>query len=238
MPTLRLLLSDSLGFLRRHIAAVLFLVLVIYVPIELLLSALPFDDEQVLKSLGRAFRMQRLLETFVGVICTMALAHLVLADHEQRALPVRDSLWLAASRWRASIGTQFLLGFLYLGALLALVLPLFFVWIATFFTIPLVALRELAGSSAIKASWALVRGRWWAVFRLVSLLTLVQLTIVVVVAVPTGLLPDLYLLDVLSSLLIDVSGTLFTVAAVKLMFHLEKHPVAVAPDPVLSIQPV
>lgn len=238
MPTLRVLLSDSLSFLRRNLAAVSLLVLVIYIPIELLLSALPFDEEQVLKSLGREFRMQRLLETLLGVICTMALAHLVLADHEQRALTIRDSLWLATSRWRASLGTQFLLGFLYLGALLAFVVPLFYVWIATLFTIPLVALRELSGTSAIKASWALVRGRWWAVFRLVFLLTLVQLAIVVVVAVPFVLLPEFYLLDVASSLLIDLTGTLFTVAAVKVMLHLEKNPVSGAPDAQLSIQPV
>ena len=159
MPTARALLADSLRFLRQNAIPALCIVLVIYIPIELILSALPFDDEQFLKSTAREFRLQRALESLLGVLCYMALAHLVLADHEKRLLTTGDSLWLAASRWRASVGTQFLLGLIYLGALLALVLPLVFVWIATVFTVPLVALRDRSGLQAIKASWALVRGR-------------------------------------------------------------------------------
>ena len=111
MPTARALLGESLRFLRQHAISVLCVVLVIYIPIELILSALPFDDEQFLKSTAREFRIQRTLEALFGVLCSMALAHLVLADHEKRILSTGDSLWLAASRWRASVGTQFLLVF-------------------------------------------------------------------------------------------------------------------------------
>ena len=244
MPTARALLSESLRFCRQHAISVLCVVLVIYIPIELILSALPFDDEQFLKSTAREFRLQRTLEALFGVLCSMALAHLVLADHEKRILTTRDSLWLAASRWRASVGTQFLLGLLYLGALLALVLPLVFVGIATVFTVPLVALRDHSGVRAIKASWALVRGRWWAVFRLVALLVLAELGLAALVIAPFLFLPEHYLLDVASSLLLDITAALFTVATVKAMLHLEAHPVAgahaaaplLAPAP--SIRPV
>jgi hypothetical protein len=226
MPTARALLSDSLRFLRRHGLSVLFIVLVIYIPIELILSALPFDDEQFLKSTAREFRRQWTLEALLGVLCSMAVAHLVLADHEGRILTTSDSLWLAASRWRASVGTQFLRGLIYLGALLALVVPLIFVGIATIFTVPLVALRDQSGVQAIKASWALVRGRWWAVFRLMALLGLAELVLAAIVIAPFIFLPEHYLLDVASSLLLDIMAALFTVATVKAMLQLEAHPVA------------
>ncbi len=244
MPTARALLSDSLRFLRQHAMPALCVVLVIYVPIELILSALPFDDEQLLKSTAREFRVQRALEALFRVLCSMALAHLVLADHEKRPLTTSDSLWLAASRWRASVGTQFLLGLIYLGALLALVLPLVFVWIATVFTVPLVALRDRSGFQAIKASWALVRGRWWVVFRLMALLVLAQIVLAVLVVAPFLFLPEHYVLDVASSLLLDIVAALFTVATVKVLLHLEAHPVEEVypapqvPEPVPSIRPV
>jgi hypothetical protein len=244
MPTARALLADSLRFLRQNAIPALCIVLVIYIPIELILSALPFDDEQFLKSTAREFRLQRALEALLGVLCSMALAHLVLADHEKRLLTTGDSLWLAASRWRASVGTQFLLGLIYLGALLALVLPLVFVWIATVFTVPLVALRDRSGLQAIKASWALVRGRWWAVFRLMALLVLAEVVLAVLVTAPFLFLPEHYVLDVASSLLLDIVAALFTIATVKAMLHLEAHPVEeahpAAPvlEPAPSIRPV
>jgi hypothetical protein len=221
MPRLRELLSSAFSFCRRHGRAVLIIVLLVYVPIDLVLAALPFDDERFFHSLGRQFRVQRLLEMFLGVFCTMAIAHLVLADREGRSLSVQDSLWLAASRWKASVGTQILVNLFFGAGVLALVIPVLFVWVATLFTLPLVALREVSGMAAIKASWALVRGRAWAVFRVLLLLTGIEIAAAIVVVIPFLFLPDHYLLEVVSSLIFDVIGAYFIVVGVQWMLKLE-----------------
>ena len=222
MPTPHELFSSSFSFCRRHSRAVLTVVLVVYIPIDLLMEAIPVDEELTLQSFARFIRVAVLLETLIGVLCTMALAHLVLADREGRALSVRDAFWLAASRWRASVGTQILTNLLFLAGLLALVLPAIFVWFATLFTIPLVALRELSGMAAIKASWALIRSRWWAVCRMLLLIGLVGFGMMMVVFVPYAFLPDQYAINVVFSLAMDMISAFFTVVVVHWMLALEK----------------
>jgi len=105
--------------------------------------------------------------------------------------------------------------------LLALVLPGIVVWIATLFTIPLVALRELSGIAAVKASWALVRGRWWAVLRMLLLLGVIYVALLFVVFVPYAFLPDHYVVDVLFSLVTEVIAAFFLVVTVHWMLALE-----------------
>lgn len=221
MPRLRDLLSSSFSFCRRHGRAVLLIVLVVYIPIDLVLEAIPFDDDRFLQSFGRYYRKARILEMLVGVFCTMAIAHLVLADREGRSLSVKDAFWHAAARWRASVGTQIILNLLLAASILALVLPVFFYWVATVFVIPLVALRELSGTAAIKASWALVRGRWWAMFRLLLLLMVVRVAFITVALLPYFFLPEHYAIEVLFAVVADVVSALFTVATVQLMLTLE-----------------
>jgi len=221
MPTLRELLASSFSFCRRHAGAVLTIVLVVYVPIDLVEEAIPFDDELTLRSFGRYLRVAMALETLIGVFCTMAIAHLVLADREGRVLSVQDALWLAASRWRASVGTQIMVNFFFVLGLLALVLPGIFVRVAMLFAILQVALRDLSGFAAIKASWALIRGRWWAVFGRLLLLALMFVALAVVVVVPVVFLPEHYVVDVVTSLLIDVIAAFFLVVIVQWMLALE-----------------
>ena len=221
MPTLRELLSSAWSFCRRHGSAVLTVVFLVYLPINLVLEAIPFDDERLLQSFARYYRVAGPLEMFIGVLCTMALAHLVLADREARALSVTDAFWLAAERWSASIRTQIIVGLLFVGGLLALVLPGIVVWIATLFTIPLVALRELSGMAAVKASWALVRGRWGAVLRMLLLLGLIYIALLVVAFVPYAFLPEHYIVEVAFSLVMEMIAAFFLVVTVYWMLALE-----------------
>ena len=222
MPTLRELLSSSWSFCRRHGRAVLTIVLMVYIPIDLKLEAIPFDDERLLQSYARYFRAAAPLEMFVGVFSTMAIAHLVLADSESRSLSVKDAFWLAASRWRASVGTQIIVNLLFVAGLLALVLPGIYVKIATLFTIPLVALRDLSGMAAVKASWALIRGRWWAVLRMLLLLGGIFFAIAIVAFTPYVFMPEHYVIDVAFSLVMDVIAAFFLVVTVQWMLALEK----------------
>ena len=230
MPTLRELLDLSWSFCRRHGAAVLTIVLLVYTPIDLVLETIPYDED-LLRSFRRYIRVAIPLEIFVGVFCTMAIAHLVLADREGRSLSVKDAFWLAASRWPASVATQIIATLLFVAGLLLFVLPGIYIWVATIFTVPLVALRGLWGIEAIKASLALVRGRWWAVFRLLILLGLIDFAVTVVALLPYAFLPEHFVIEVVFSLVIDVITAFFLVVIVHWMLALESAAAARAEMP-------
>jgi hypothetical protein len=183
-----------------------------------------------------SFRLERTLETLIGILSTLALAGLVESVRQGGTPSLRRCFGGAVSRWGPAIGTQMLLNLSLLLGFLLLVLPSIFIAVATAFSLVLVALRESSGTAALQGSWDLVRGRWWPTFRLLALLVLCEVGIAIGLTLPATFLPDHPLILVADGLITDFVMAYFFVALVVLFLELEAQAKvsSEAPDPPLD----
>ncbi|HEV2074792.1 MAG TPA: hypothetical protein VGR10_00975, partial [Thermoleophilaceae bacterium] len=114
----------------------------------------------------------------------------------------RESLHFALRRLRQLLWVTLLYGVLTTLAVVLLVVPAVYLWVAWAVAIPAVLVEDVRGRRALGRSFRLIRGRWWASFGIL----LIGFLIAAVVQVVVGLAFGLVTLLAPESLLVNVLG--------------------------------
>ena len=107
--------------------AILIITLCVYIPVNIILALVPMSS--LTESMGAARALQlysnisRLLEAFIGIISTVAIAYVVEKTLLEQPVTWGEALGHGFSRWGSTFGTGLLAGIILLGLTLLLVIP-------------------------------------------------------------------------------------------------------------------
>lgn len=199
-------------------------ILIIYIPINIILSFIPFESEGF-EGLRWYFRSAQILELLVGIIATVAVAKIVECAINGEPITYAEALKYSLTRWGRAIAVQILAGLIIFGMLLLLIVPGVIWAIYYTFAIYVVALRGINGKAALDYSKRLVRGQWGRVFGiglLINLLALLAAFIIgFVIAIPFAFFLGDYIIEILSSTVVDLVTGLFSVAWVVFFLNVD-----------------
>lgn len=221
------LLSEGWQQFRAHFKAICIITLVIYIPINIILSFFPIGNS--LSDMRPYLRMVQFLEGFFGIISTIAIAFLVKSTLDrQQTLTAGEALKKALSKWLPVLGTNIIVGLFVFGLTLLLIVPgiIFAVyWVP--FALYAVLFADKFGISALSYSKAMVKGRWWTVCGYSLVLFIFYMISAVIAGIPSGFLPNIQAVQVAANLLVDLSGAFFNVVALLFFLNFDRvRPVA------------
>lgn len=174
----------------RHWLGLGSVVLVVWAPIELLsayLDANVFGDDNFLKF----WRFSQMLENFIGIIGTAGVIYVGSESLAGRTVTFGGAIKAGFAAWGRLWWTRLLSGLLILGLLVFLILPGIFALVALSLVEPVTVLEGVSGGIAIRRSFALTRGRFWFLLRLCLCAYSPCLLILMVLGLPSVLLPVL-----------------------------------------------
>ena len=211
-----------------------FVILIVYIPINTILSFIPVDPEGF-KGFGLYLRVVQLLELLIGTIATMAIAKIVECAVNGEQIDYSAALKFSLTRWGRGIAVEILAGLIIFCMLLLLIVP-GVIWAVYYsFGIFIVALRGISGKEALDYSKRLVKGQWGRVFGIGLALGLLSMLAAFAVGLYAGFfLPEVQVISILSDTMGDVIMVMFTVMSVVFFLnvdYLKPKPIEVlAPD--------
>lgn len=212
--SLKDILTTSWLLYRENFKQILIIVLLVYVPIEIVLSFVSLGLDQGWSGMRLFLRLSQAFELFFGVIATIAIARLIEAKINEKAVNLRlafDNFW---SVWPRTIFTSVLAGLVIIGFTLLLIVP-GVIWSGYYlFILPVVILRGLSGGAALAYSKKLVIGQWWRVLNIFVMMGLITLVVMVLVCLPLWFLPEYFLFEIIAGVLGDIVFAFYTVASV------------------------
>lgn len=204
------ILSESWKYFTENFKLILLITLIIYIPIDIIISALPIKEG--LEGIEIEIRIIQILEGLIGIIATMAIAYLIKNKIDGKTLSFAEVLKKSLSRWGSVVLTNILFGIFIIGLSFLLIIPGIIYLIYWIFTNYAVILNEKYGNEALKYSHSIVKGRWWKVFGYSILFGIIMIITGILVSIPFAFLPFNFATDVLNSLFIDIAFSFFTVA--------------------------
>lgn len=212
------ILTHAWKHFRQHLQSIIIITLIVYIPVNIILSYVPFDTfvEQYgqLRALKIYTKIIDLLEAVIGVIATMAIAYIITAHMEGKTLRVGEALQKALARWPAAMGTGFLAGVFIIGLSLLLIVPGIIYSVYWVFVTYVVALRGLSWKRALDYSKSIVQGRWWTVVGYQFILAFLGIMLGIVVGALSGLLPEHRVIDVATDTFFDLAASYLMVASI------------------------
>ncbi len=203
------ILSYSWKKFTQNFQLILFVILTVYIPINIILSFVPFDAP--LEQMGgmQGFRIYmkiiQILEGLIGIIATMSIAYIIKQKIDGKIVDFKHAIKKSLSRWPAAIGTNIMLGIFLLGLTLLLIIPGIIYSVYWIFVLYVVVLHDKSGKNALDYSKGIVKGRWWKVvgYSLVFgiLALVVSLSIGLAEGVILGFLPENFIVSVFEVLL-------------------------------------
>ena len=104
-----------------------------------------------------------LLLSLKGILIPMGITVILRGSLEGKAVDYQTALRTAFTRWGAGITTSLLMGVCLLGLAILLIVPAIYFGVLWAFAMYLIIDENLSGMAALKASKAIVSGRWWKV---------------------------------------------------------------------------
>jgi hypothetical protein len=229
------ILAEGWSLYFSNFAKIALILVCVYIPVNILLEVIPLDG--LVASVGVSYAsqvyqmIQRLLEFLIGNIATLALACLVERARHGETLSVGEALRHGLARWTSMVGTGVLSGLILLGLSLLLIVPGIIWGMYYTFWIYVVALRGLGGKAALDYSKSLVQGQWWSIFGTALVLGILAFVISLIFGLVLYQLPADPIVNILSSLVVDVISGLFIVMFIVWFLNLDflKYPQPDAP---------
>lgn len=228
LPRFGPLLKETLGIWRAEAGTFALVVLAVRLPLNVisaLFGGIGYGED--LESSCAVFgwhlvqKQHLILEILLGVLSYLGLAWLVERVRQDGSRSFHECLAATVPRWPAGVWTQFLGTLAWIAGLVLLVVPGIFIGVATSFSPMLVSLRGRSGLEALHGSWDLVRGRWWPVFWLLVMLSVIEAGFGLLMALPSRWLPEHLLVTIAEGLLMDFIGAFFFVAMVIVFLELD-----------------
>jgi len=202
------MLSKAWRLYRDNFSLILAIVLIVYIPINIVLGMLPMDNSQ------EGFRlyagMAQLLEGIFGIISTMAIAFVVKYKLDDKKIDWQKAIEKSFSRWWPAIWTNLFVGILLIALFILLIVPGVIFAIYWAFVIYVVALFGKSGKEAMDRSKAIVKGRWWKVFLYNIIFGILILLVVGILSLFT-MISDSYIFVLIVDTAMDVAGAYFIV---------------------------
>ncbi|MDD3117888.1 MAG: hypothetical protein PHQ27_01795 [Victivallales bacterium] len=216
-------------YFKENAATIIPIYLLIYLPINWVLSLIPSNpEESIIASLRKQWHVSQTLEMLVGIIAVMALMKIIEAAVNGRSIGIKEAISAILPRWGASIWTAICLRVILMLGFLLFIIPGVFLYICFYFAIPAVALRKKSGGAALQYSRQLVRGQWCYVFVTMLVIGIANFVVAMSIGGLTMLLPDIQLLDIITDTIIDLTEAPFLTMAIILFLNLDyrAHPAA------------
>ncbi|MDF2841128.1 MAG: hypothetical protein K0Q99_1900 [Clostridia bacterium] len=219
--TLEEIFTGSWSIFTKNFKPIFIITMLIYIPINIFMyivgnTILDLSDFRIYLNIAN------LLETLFGIIVSMGIAVIVeKATYSETGEEIgwKSALSKSLSRWASGVGTSLLGGFILVLFVLLLVIP-GIIWSVYYaFLIQAVVLRNVGGTDALGYSKSLVKGQWWKVFGITTLILVLQLIISFAVGFIGGFLPAI--LGVVTDSLIDIIEAFFTVTTTVFFINLD-----------------
>lgn len=160
--------------------------LIIYVPCAILstyYSRFVLGDAESFAALAKSYRFDRLLDNVIGIL---ALTPIVLATRDWRN--GRMGTWGGYLKqgfklWGRLLVVNLLTGLLLWGLAILLLVPALIGYVYVLFACEAAVLLNLSGGAAIRESYRVIKGHWWATvgYGLITALIIIGLMVVPVV---------------------------------------------------------
>lgn len=211
------LFSAAWQLYNQHFSDILWVMLWVYLPVNLAIGLLPVDWQlpgAIPEEAQLAFNFALFLEFFVGIIATIAVAALVEHAVRGESLPWHMALRYGLAHWLPAIVTELLAALIIMGLTFLLIIP-GIIWAFYYaFVVYVVALRAVSGRRALAYSKRLVQGQWWRICGVLLATGLIgQLALLVITGVLT-LIADNPVADFIINSVADVVGAFFLVVTV------------------------
>lgn len=211
------LFSAAWQLYNQHFSDILWIMLCVYVPVNLVVALLPVDWELpgvIPAEAQLSLNFALFLEFFVGIIATIALAALVEHAIQEEPLSWHGALRYGLARWLPAVVTELLAALIIMGLTFLLIIP-GIIWAFYYaFAVYVVALRPASGRRALAYSKGLVQGQWWRVCGILLATSLIgQLALLVITGLLT-LIADNPVADFIINSVADVVGAFFLVVTV------------------------
>ncbi len=188
------ILSVSKDIYLKNFKAVLFIVLIVYLPLNTVLN-LVGGNLETLDQINSYTSVSQILEGLLGVIASMGLIIMtekyILAKDDLYEADWQEALKSGLSRWTSCIGTNILAGLIIFGLTLLLVVPGIIWSIYYGFVMQVVVLKNMGGKDALDYSKAMVKGQWWNVFGHLFIFGLVPFVVSLVYGAISAFIPNI-----------------------------------------------
>ena len=213
------LLSKGWEIYKNNFKIFLLIILVIYVPINLILNLLPESIEPTFESIRLEVYVSQILELILGIIATLAIAYAVNKIINKKTPQVWESIKNALLVWDKAILTTFLAGIILIGLFLLLIIPGIIYSVYYTFFLYAIVLKDVKFKGALDFSKQLVMGRWWRVFGIAIFVSII-ISIFAGFAVIPFEYSNNYLINVAGDTLFDIIFALRDIVMVVFFLNL------------------
>lgn len=196
LPSAVDLIKQAWDVMTTHSQLIFKIILLIYIPINTILFLQTSQYAEAEADWGMfadTIRFSNSLETFLGVIATIAVIYITYRHHQgarQGQISVDDIKKIVKERYVSVFITNIALGFLLVLATLLFVIPGIYFGVAWAFTIQVVVLAGKRGWDALKHSKSLIGPRWWFSLGYFFVIFMVGVGIVALYMLLTAFIPD------------------------------------------------
>jgi hypothetical protein len=207
--------SDAWRIYRERFGAIAVVVVIIWMPCELVdsyFNYFVFDPEDI----RGPMKLTQFLENFFGIIATAGVTYIALGRIADRKVGCGEALRMGFTRWGAMWVTRFLFCLTVIFGLLLLIIPGLYFGIRFWFAEAIVVAEGVSGPVALQRSFDLTRGRFWPLFWLIILSILIVAVPVVLLSLPVIFIPalDHWLIDAAFKLPCDIAAAFAAVVFV------------------------
>lgn len=215
------LFSSSWNIWTKHFQPILLITLLVYVPINIVLYFAPNPEANV-EGIRQYLRAAQLLEFFIGVLSTMAIAHIVYESVEHKKdLGFMEALQKAFARYISAIGTQLLMGIFLVVLVILLIVPAIYFGVLWSFALYAIMFKNKVFMGALDDSYAIVKGRWWFTFGRFMAIVVAALVVAFSVGLISWLFPNTIVFTVMTDTFIDVVASYFLVVQTVLYLNMD-----------------
>jgi hypothetical protein len=197
VPTTREVLAAAWRVTRPNLFTITAITLMVYIPIDVLLSFIPVSEEEGLLGLKLYFKVQRVLEFWIGTVVSLALVHVADAASRGARVSVSDAFRRASERYGSGLWSTFLYELGLLVGLVLLVVPGIAAAVFWVFYLQFVVIHDKPGKPALVESYRFVKGRWWRFLKPMLLLGCLFVAVALVAAVTAAFMPESRAVEVL-----------------------------------------
>ena len=216
MASLETVFRAAWGVMRTNFVSIVVLTLAVNIPINAILEFVPLPEGAGLREWGDYFRLQRLLEFWIGTIGALGMVHITVEASRGVRLSIGEVFRRAFGDYGNGLWAQFLYGLVMLVGLVLLVVPGVAVGVYWCFALQAIVVRRCSGWRALEYSHGTIKGRWWRFFGRFAALGLLMIVGIVLLSLASGFLPDNFLLDLVKLVPRDLSISYFAICFTEL----------------------
>ncbi|MBW2995521.1 hypothetical protein KY312_04145 [Candidatus Woesearchaeota archaeon] len=217
--TLGPLMSKGWEIYKNNFKIFLLIILVVYVPVNLILNILPETVQPTFESIRFEVYASQILELILGIIATLAIAYAVNKIINKKTPQVWESIKNALLVWDKAIFTTFLAGIILIALFLLLIIPGVIYSVYYTFFLYAIILNNVKYKNALDFSKNLVVGRWWRVFGVVLVVSILISIAASFIIIPFSFSSS-YLVNVIGDTIFDIVFALRDVIMVVFFLNL------------------